>query len=184
MKTRVSPVAGLLIMAVVLAACGGTAASGAIPAPTPKLTLASSAAPQQTATSSSAAIDACALITEKEATALLGTDPGPGVNSGTDTEPACAYDASLTIGVTLADAKAQFDLMRPAPGSPNLQTISGVGDDAYATIVANTIAAMEILKGSVSVSINIQGNPSAQTITVAALTTLGTTVAGRLSGGG
>jgi hypothetical protein len=39
---------------------------------------------------------------------------------------------------------------------------------------------MEILKGSALLTVNVQGDPSLQNITLAALTTLGTTAVGRL----
>ncbi len=58
--------------------------------------------------------------------------------------------------------------------------MSGVGNGAHATIVGNAVAAMKMLKGSVVVTINVQGNLSLQNITVAALTAVGKTVAGRL----
>jgi hypothetical protein len=131
--------------------------------------------------SSAAAIDACALVTEQEATAFLGSDPGPGVNTGTDASLACAYSASLIIAVDSTDAKAQFNTTQAAmQGSGTSQSMTGVGDEAFTTLVANTIADMEILKGSVLVSVEVQGDPSHQNITLAPLTTLGTMVVGRL----
>ena len=39
---------------------------------------------------------------------------------------------------------------------------------------------MEIVKGSTLLSVHVQGNPSLQNVTVAALTALGTTAVGRL----
>jgi hypothetical protein len=181
----------LALLSIGLVACSGAANQGSPAAHSvpPAVTGAPSQAavatgqPAALATSSTrptGAIDACALITEKEAAAFLGSDPGPGTNSGTPEAPACAYGASLTIGVGLTDAKAQFDLQRPAAGSSNFQALSGVGDDAYATLVANTVAAMEILKGSVLLSVQVQGDPSLQNVTFDALTKLGKTAAGRI----
>ena len=65
-------------------------------------------------------------------------------------------------------------------GSGTSQAMTGVGDEAFRTFVANTIADVEILKGSVLVSVEVQGDPSHQNITLAPLTTLGTMVVGRL----
>ena len=120
-------------------------------------------------------------ITEQEATAFLGSDPGPGINVGSPAAPACAYGASLTIGVELNDGQAMFATTKAAmQGSGKAQELSGVGDTAYVFIVANTIADMEILKGSTLLSVRVQGDPSRQNVTVAALTSLGTTAVGRL----
>lgn len=47
-------------------------------------------------------------------------------------------------------------------------------------MVGNTIGQLEIVKGSAVVTLNIQGDPSLQNVTVERLTTLGTTVAGRM----
>lgn len=103
------------------------------------------------------------------------------MDTGTADSPACAYDGSLTVGLELNDGKAQFDATTATmQGSETSQALSGVGDGAYVTIVANTIASMEILKGTTLLTINVQGDPSRQNITLAALTALGTTVVGRL----
>jgi hypothetical protein len=186
MKIRTRSATALFILSTVAAACGGTSATSSPVAPgqasAPAAPAASTAPAQSTApVSSAAAIDACALVTEPEATAFLGSDPGPGVNTGTDSAPACAYSASLIIAVDSTDGPAQYTAKTGAmQGSGSNNAITGVGDAASATIVANTIADMEILKGSVLVSIEVQGDPSLQNITVAALTKLGTMVVGRL----
>jgi hypothetical protein len=121
------------------------------------------------------------LITEQEAKAFLGSDPGPGVNTGTPDSPACAYGGSLTFVVQPSAGRAQYDADHgAAQGSGKATDLSGVGDAGYAFIVANTIAQMEIVKGTVLLQVNVQGDPSLQNITLAALTTLGTTAIGRL----
>jgi hypothetical protein len=119
METRMNPTmkrgtrtaVGLLVVSAVLAACGGTAptpaAAGAGESFTP---IQSSALGQATAPPAvAAAIDACALVTQPEAATLLGFDPGAGTSTGTDAAPACAYGASLTVGVEPTDGKSQFD---------------------------------------------------------------------------
>lgn len=183
MKIRARPATALLILSAAVAACGGTSsasspgAQGQASAPTQTKAVVSSSAPA----ASTSAINACALITEQEATAFLGSDPGPGMDTGSADSPACAYDASLTIGIDPTGGKARFDLDTSSiQGSANGHTLSGVGDAGAVTIVANSIAAMEILKGSMVLTINVQGDPSLQNITLAALTALGTTAVGRL----
>ena len=181
MKFQTRSAAALLILSAVVTACGGGSAASSSPTQGQAAAPTQAGAPAEStaATGSTAAINACALITEQEATAFLGSDPGPGQDTGTVASPACAYDASLTIGVELNDGKAQFDIYKAGiQGSANGHTLSGVGDAGVVTIVANTIAAMEILKGSPLLSVNVQG--SLQNITLAALTALGTTAVGRL----
>ncbi len=188
MKLQTRSAAGLLILGAILAGCGGAAATPAVgspgqtssaPAGQPSTAVQPSQGVQPSA--AGATIDACALLTEKEATAFLGTDPGAGVNTGSADSPACAYGASLTMGVDPTGGKAAYDaMMASVPGSANGHVLTGVGDEAAVTIVANTIAAMGILKGSKFITVNVQGDPSLGNITVDTLTTLGKTIAGRL----
>ena len=172
----------VLILSAALAACGGGSAPGASgptsppvqpSAPVQTLAPVQSTAPVQSA----GAIDVCALITEKEATAFLGFDPGPGVNTGSADSPACGFSASLVVLIDLTGGRAMYDLKH---GQSTVGNVAGLGDAAYATIVANTVADMEILKGSMIVSIIVQGDPTLQNITLSALTALGKTVVGRL----
>jgi hypothetical protein len=189
MKIYLRPVAGLLIAGLALAACSGSAAaptpgavtpgqssSSAAPAGGPSAPVAQSAAPA----AGGAAIDACALVTEQQATAFLGSDPGPGVSTGTPDAPGCFY-GSLGILVAPTDGQAEYTTKTSAlQGTANFQTISGVGDGAGATIVANTVADMEFFKGNVGISVEVQGDPSLQNITAASLTMLGAAIASRL----
>lgn len=188
MKFQMRSATVLLMLSAVVTACGGASATSS------SLTQGQAAPPIQAGApagsnaatvpaGSTAAINVCALITEQEATALLGSDPGPGTatDMGSAASPACAYGASLTIGVDPNGGKAQFDSDTASmQGSANSHTLVGVGDASAATIVANTIAAVEILKGSTILTINVQGDPTLQNITPAALTKLGTTAVGRL----
>ena len=179
----------LVILTAAVAACGGSSSTSS-PAPqgqgsTPAQPSApaQASAPESSGASapSTTAIGACALITEQEATAFLGSDPGPGTNTGSPASPACAYGGSLTIGVEPTDGQARFATIKAAmQASGKAQNLSGVGDAGYVFVVANTIADMEILKGSVLLSVHVQGDPSLRNVTVAALTALGTTAVSRL----
>jgi hypothetical protein len=194
MKIYLRPVAGLLIAGVALAACSGSTATptpGVVaPGQSSAAAAGGSSAPAQSAppaaqsaapSAGGAAIDACALITEQEATTFLGSDPGSGVSSGTPDQPACAYGASLTFSVQPTAGRAQYDADRgAAQGSGKATDLTGVGDAGFAFIVANTIAQMEIVKGTAVLTVNVQGDPSLQNITVERLTALGTTAVGRL----
>jgi hypothetical protein len=178
----------VFVLAATVAACGGSAAGsspaangdGSSPAPTS----AAGAATEPAGTSAApaaGAIDACAIITEAEATAFLGSDPGAGVDTGSAASPACAYGGSLTLGVEPTDGQAQYATTKAAmQGSGSATDLPGVGDSAYVFIVANTIADMEILKGTVLLSVRVQGDPSQQNVTVERLTSLGTTAIARL----
>jgi hypothetical protein len=189
MKIQTRSATAILILSAVVGACGGTAstpsplAQGQPSAPTQASAPVGSTAPAASTApaGSTTAINACAVITEQDATALLGSDPGPGMSTGSGSEPACAYGASLTYVVELNDAKAAFDATKAAmQGSGKAQALTGVGDDGFVFIVANTIAQMAILKGSTLLTVNVQGDPSLQNITLAAMTTLGTAAVGRL----
>ncbi len=185
MNTKIRMLASTLVLGALVTACAGTAANAAPTVQTPtappsgNANAAASDAPATTTTT--AATDACAIITEQEATAFLGIDPGAGMSTGTADVPACAYGGSLTISLVLTDGAAQYAAGKAAAqGSGKSQDLTGVGDQAYAFIVANTIADMEILKGSVLLSIRIQGDPTKQNVTAARLTTLGTTAVARV----
>jgi Protein of unknown function (DUF3558) len=187
MMSTIRAAFALLMLSAVLAACGGSSAATAPVAQPSAPTAATSDAPASGGTDASsapqgstAAVAACALITEQDATTLLGSDPGPGMDTGTADAPACAYGASLTYLVQLADGKATFDTTKAAmQGSGKAQDLTGVGDDGFVFIVGNTIAQMVILKGSELLTVNVQGDPALQNITLPTLTTLGTAAAAR-----
>ncbi len=180
MKIQTRSAAALLVLSVVVGACAGaSAAPTSAPSSAPGQPTA--AADATTKAGSAAAIDVCALITQPEAKAFLGSDPGPASNTGDASSPACAYGASLTLVIQPGDGKAKFDSDKAAAaGSDKLSDLPGIGDGAYAFIVAKTIAQMEILKGANLVTVNVQGDPSLQNISVATLTGLATTVVARL----
>jgi hypothetical protein len=186
MKFQMRSAAALLILSAMVTACGSAAATSTVPAQNQAAPSTQAGAPaDSTATTApagaAAAVDACKVVTEQEATTLLGSDPGPGQNTSSDLGAACAYGASLTLNVGANAGKAKFDSDRaPAVSSGKFQDLSGVGDAAFVFIVANTIGQMEILKGSTVLTVNVQGDPSLQNITAATLTTLGTAAAGRI----
>ncbi len=184
MTIQTRSAAALLILTAVVAACGGATATSFPAAPGQAAAPKQAGAPANStdSTASTVSIKPCALITQQEATAFLGYDPGPGTatDMGSASSPACAYGASLTIGVDPNGGKTKFDSdTSTMQGSANSHTLV-VGDACAATIVANAVASMEILKGSTILTVNVQGDPALQNITAAALTTLGTTIVGRL----
>jgi hypothetical protein len=189
MKIQTRSAAALLILSAMVTACASSAATAPSVNHSQVAQNTQAGAPAGDATAaastpargSTPAVNACAVITEQDATTLLGSDPGPGQNTSSDTGAACAYGASLTLSVGANAGKAQFDSDRaPALGSGKLQDLTGVGDAAFVFIVANTIGQMEILKGSTILTVDVQGDPALQNITAASLKTLGTAAAGRI----
>lgn len=134
MNLRLRPVAGLVLAGLILSACSGSAAaptaagpgqSSAAGAPTsaPASAPAMSDAPAASVPAAASTVDACTLVTEPEATTFLGSDPGPGVSTGTADQPACAHGASLTLSIQPGAGKTQYDADRgAASGSGNPRT--------------------------------------------------------------
>ncbi len=188
MTTRIRPRQAIVgaCLALLLAACsaGATPAPSAgrgVANPAPTSAVASTAPTTAAANpgASTATVDACLLISQQEATALLGSDPGKGIGSATSDGSSCAYDGSLVVTVAPSPGQAAFDATKASmPGT--VQTLDGVGDAAFATIVANTVADMQILKGPVLISVMVQGDPSKQNITADALTGVGKIAVSRL----
>ena len=185
MKFQIRSATALLLLAALVTACSGASATSPSQAQggaaaTIQVAGATAATAASAPAGAPAAINACAVVTEKEATTLLGSDPGPGQDTSSDMGPACAYGASLTLLVAPTAGKAKFDSDKAASqGSGKSQDLNGVGDAAFVFIVANTIGQMEILKGSTILTVNVQGDPSLQNITAASLTVLGTAAVGR-----
>lgn len=113
-------------------------------------------------TAGSGVTNACALITEQEATTALGADPGP----GEEVPGHCIYVArasSMNVIVRpLPDGQAGFDNLRTAQGSHAVD-ITGVGDGAFG-IFQGTIAVVTFYKAHTTVSVELartgQGAPA------------------------
>jgi hypothetical protein len=178
-KTQTRSATALLVLSAVVGACGGASATASPVSPGQASAPAQASLPGQASapTGSTVAINACALLTEQEATTFLGSDPGPGQDVGDATLPACAYDASLSFSVDPTAGKAKFDSDTAGLQGSSNYILSGVGDGAAATIVGGMVARMEILKGSAILTVNVQ---SGRIFTVAELTTLAATMVGRL----
>jgi hypothetical protein len=113
------------------------------------------AAPASTSSSTgqASAASACALITEHDATAALGADPGPGEESPGH----CIYAAgaaSMNIIVqSLPDGAASFGRLRTAQGSHAVD-VSDVGDGAFGTF-DGPIAVVNFYKGNTMVAVEL-----------------------------
>lgn len=136
-----------------------------------------------TPTVPAAGTSACALVSEQQLTALLGTDPGPGKAGSDSSTTSCAYTRGVAVSIVVdrSGGKILFDGFCPNQAQSNTRSVSGVADGACYTIVGGTgpIAAMYILKGTAVMSINIQAGLDAK-ITASALIALGKVAAARL----
>jgi hypothetical protein len=168
------------VSALTLAACGGSTLSGS-PAPGGS-SQATTSSPASVAAQSVALPDICTLITESEASAAFGRDPGAPQKVGQD---GCSYVSSkggmLALNVTAngANAGRMFDAERTDPSNSGFQDVTGIGDRAFITLTpAKGLGTVAFIKGSVVVTIQF-GN-GASVPTVDQMTTLGKAAAGRL----
>jgi hypothetical protein len=135
------PVPHAITQTPVAAAAPVTPSETAAPLTTPSST------PQASVT------DACALITEADATTALGADPGPG-----EAAPGhCIYaagPASMNITVrSIPDGAASFAQLRTATGSHAVD-VPNIGDAAFGTF-EGSIAVINFYKGSTLVAVEL-----------------------------
>ena len=136
-----------------------------------------------TAPSGPGTVTACGLISEKEAAAALGTDPGPGQETPLgESASACTYvsvSSSLQLSMTPTGGKATYHREQAGipPGAPGITEVSGVGDSAFSQ-VSGTRAAINFNKGDALVVIGLTtgGAPATQD----QLAILATAAAGRI----
>jgi hypothetical protein len=84
----------LVVLAVVLAACGGSSSKAAAPSTTePAATTPATDAPT-TATTAPAALNACALVPQAKADAVIGATLEPGVRSSNSDDDSCLYSGN------------------------------------------------------------------------------------------
>jgi hypothetical protein len=169
----------LMVSTLMLAACGGSTATGAATSAVPSHAATPAGAASTSAPAAAGTVpEACTLITSQEATVALG------VSAGTPTGAAgqCNYttaSSSMTIIATLypdsGTAQSSYAGTRTAAqgGVPGFQDVSGVGDRAFLT----SSGLIEFSKGSTVVIIQVltSANPSTST-----MTTLGQAAAGRV----
>ena len=162
-----------LVSALLVAGCSMSPQSGP-PATAPSGTPVAQASTKPAA---HAVVDACTVVTEGDASAALGADPGPGVPESQSGVSACTYGtAPAMVSVHISPAgKAEFDQMHAAPieGTTPVD-LTGIGDGAFGAF-KTPVAAIAFYRGSSYVSIVIYSDGS-QDRAVA----LATAAAGRL----
>ncbi|MEV6692294.1 hypothetical protein AB0M35_12590 [Micromonospora sp. NPDC051196] len=116
----------------VLAACGGAEPAAAPPAPVqPSEPVAPTEVTEAPEPSAPAQVDACALVTKKDAEQLAGTpleDPMPSGESCWFTGPVSGPVAQVEVHVG-DGAKKILDIDRDL--NHEFETLSGIGDEAY-----------------------------------------------------
>jgi hypothetical protein len=166
-----------------LAACAGSAAtapSSGSPAP-------AGAASSAPAAAQASTHDACALVTEQEATTALGSDPGAGTPQGSGASQACMFRSNglvLQVGLSPNGTRELLDTTRAAIQKSYLDNhgtvveAPGMGD---ANFVASSPhgGGCYVLKGTVMAHITLV-NPTVMASAQATMTTLCGAMAGRL----
>jgi hypothetical protein len=118
---------------------------------------------------------ACSLVTEQEASAALGADPGPGQSDTSGPASSCMYGSSpsiVTVNLVPVGGKQYFDHARQVTGSAGHEvTVSGIGDEAF-SVASGPAASVEFVKGDALVAIVIlrgmTGSPAIAQATVLA----------------
>jgi hypothetical protein len=156
-----------------VAACSGSTATGAPPAngtpPAATQAGATQAAPVATDTTAAGApneLDACKLITDAEAAAVLGkpVDPGhppePGASTCLFTTTALSLDS---IEITVLDL-ADFKPTQKSITGLTITQVSGIGDDAYYISIGAGHVVLNVRKGQsvFSASVLLKGASDSQ----------------------
>lgn len=186
------------VLCLALAACGGTAGTGAASgAPSPSAPASVSApSPSASAASPSASagaastVDACALLTNGDVAAVIGTVIDQPVRTAqpvtgmTEKATVCAWRSAnglLTLAMLTGMSRSQFDaMMRLGPSVPAL---TGIGDEAVGTSTAAAGAngaQIQAIKGTTYFTLLATSSSTDATKMLDGMKTLGAKVAGQL----
>lgn len=144
MKSRhaVAWSAGTLVSCLLLAGCSSAPSPQSLSSAGLPSTAAAgpAAAPSTTAkATSSGAVSACSLVTEADATAALGADPGPGAGPTQSPTSGCTFGVSPSmVSIHLSPAgKAEYDQMRAGPvQGAMIGDLAGIGHGAFGAFTA------------------------------------------------
>ena len=130
-STLLAATAGAFAICIGLAGCAPAGEPAGAPSSSAKSETGASAAPIAKAD----AADACALVTETDATTALGSDPGAGVSSTQGSANYCTYGSyprSVLVASTPKDGKTTYDATNALRGSNNGSfVINGLGTEAF-----------------------------------------------------
>lgn len=182
----------LALVAGLVAACGGSAATGSLQATgTPAggtqatATQAASSAAAATGNPTGGApktLDACTLITADEAATALGkpVDPGtvpePGAHS-------CLFSSSVlsTDGVEISiTSVADFKPTQKSIPGLTITQVSGIGDDAYYVSVGAGMVVLNVRKGQTTFTTSVLLKSASDSDLMAAEKTLALAILGRI----
>lgn len=118
-------------------------------------------------TSGGSGLTACGLITEQDASAVLGRAAGHGTAGGTVALSECVYDSGSLIVSMKADSKALYDTAYTQAKAKGATNVPSVGDSGFQYGASATYSGVEFLKGTTLVSI-IAGGTGARDAALAA----------------
>ncbi len=120
-----------------------------------------------------AAATACALVSEREASAALGSDPGAGTEAVDGSNSSCKfgnYPTLLTVNLISTTGKTDFDHLKSQDTGGKLVPVSGLGDEAFA-VTEGPAASIWFTHGTAMVAIVVVlgsgSNPNAEALAVA-----------------
>lgn len=182
----------LAVVAALVAACSGSATTGAPQATgTPAGATQAGATPIATGATDTAsavaptALDACSLITTSEASAALGepVDPGAAPEPGA---PSCAFAGHPAQGADLnyveisITSAADFDPTQSSIPGLAITPVSGVGDSAYYVSRGPGTVALNVRKGQTTFTTSVTLAGASDTRLQAVERTLALLVLGRI----
>lgn len=167
-----------------VAACSGSAATGAPQASGTQAsaTQVATGAAAATTTGAPKALEACSLITADEVAAVLGkpVDPGavpaPGAHSCIFVDSAKATD-SVEISIT---SVADFKPTKKSISGLTITQVSGIGDDAYYVSLGAGMVTLNVRKGQTTFATSVRLKGASDTQLMAAEKTLAMSVLGRI----
>jgi hypothetical protein len=186
MKRGLGSILAMGVTVAVVAACS----SGSSPLPV----FTSGSSPSAVSSSSAdvqtglgfTADDLCALVTQADVSAAVGSPVGPGVPSGVNA-PSCTWQASDASGATIAatDTGSVGQIpygLQSVPGA-HVTAVTGLGDKAFfAAGATGTTAELDIAKGSraITITVGLADPNSTQTQQEAAEQAIGTAAANNM----
>ncbi|HVA58641.1 MAG: hypothetical protein WBQ26_05300 [Gemmatimonadaceae bacterium] len=116
--------------------------------------------------------DACLFLTQAQLTSVLGVAVGAGTHTTPEYVKTCTWalpgdsarrvqylTLSFQLGPRYAVAKRTMDQMMPRlKVKSSVTAASGIGDDAYYTVMASSYTALNVAKGSVAFKVAMYGD--------------------------
>ncbi len=188
----------LAVVAGVIAACGGSAATNAPQAPgTPAAATQAVPTPDSAAQTPAGAtdtlaagapttLDACQLITADEAAAALGGEP---VDAGVVPEQgahSCLFSGNPASGISLDGVEisitsgSDFNPNQKSISGLTITPVSGVGDAAYYVSIGTGYQVLNVRKGQTTFTVSVLQSSASDSQLQAAEKTLAMAVLGRI----